>query len=162
MAAGINLAQAQVRKCIGTDGKVTYSDFVCGKNTANEAGVRTDANTIDSSGLRREAEGIRADRLSEAKNIRADRLRAEAIQGGSKKCSFEYYSIGDTKGKELAEAATKECYANLVAKETGGTTSLEAYNMWKDHHGMVANKRNAAGSRSMYCRPNGSGTMLCN
>lgn len=39
-------AQAQVRKCTGPDGKVTYSDFICGKDTANETGVRTDANTI--------------------------------------------------------------------------------------------------------------------
>lgn len=143
-------AQAQVRKCTGPDGKVTYSDFICGKDTARESQVSTDANTIDSSGFRQEAQ-----------NNRAEKIRADAKQSGSKKCTFNYYSMADSKGKELAEAATKECYSNIVAKETGGPSTLDAYNMWKDHHDMVANKRNAAASKNMNCRPNGFGGMIC-
>lgn len=147
-------AQAQVRKCTGPDGKVTYSDALCSKDTANESGVNTGANTIDSSGFRQEAQ-----------NSRADKLRADAKASGTKKCTFSYYSMADSKGKELAEAATKECYSNMAAKETGVQTSLDAYNMWKDHHATVANKRNAqmaAQPKQMNCRPNGMGGLVCN
>ncbi len=52
-------AQAQLRKCVGTDGKVTYSDVLCSK-TSVEGVVQNRVSTLDSSGLRKEA-----DRLSE-------------------------------------------------------------------------------------------------
>lgn len=44
-------AQA-AHKCTGPDGKVTYTDALCDKDTAKEATVQTGANTIDSSGYR--------------------------------------------------------------------------------------------------------------
>lgn len=146
--------QAQVKKCVGPDGKVTYSDALCSKETTSQSGVRTDANAIDSSGLRQEA-----------RNNRAEQIRSDAKASGTKQCNFSYYAMGDSKGKEMAEAATKECYANIVAKETGGPTSMDAYNMWKDHHQMVASKRNAqaeAAPRQLNCRSNGMGGLICN
>lgn len=56
LAALIGPAQAQVRKCTGPDGKVTYSDFVCAGNTASESRVKENANVIDHSGMREQAE----------------------------------------------------------------------------------------------------------
>lgn len=47
-------ASAQVRKCTGLDGKITYSDALC-NNTSQEKRVNTNANTVDASGLRHQA-----------------------------------------------------------------------------------------------------------
>jgi hypothetical protein len=52
-------AQAQLRKCVGADGKVTYSDVFCTKNSV-EGVVQNRVSVLDSSGLRQEA-----DRLSD-------------------------------------------------------------------------------------------------
>jgi hypothetical protein len=48
-------SQAQLRKCVGADGKVTYSDAGCASNK-KETGVRGGTvTTMDSSGLRQYA-----------------------------------------------------------------------------------------------------------
>lgn len=47
-------AQAQLRKCTGPDGRVTYSDVRCSTGAA-ESNVRANANTLDNSGARRQA-----------------------------------------------------------------------------------------------------------
>lgn len=130
-------AQAQVRKCTGPDGKVTYSDFLCGGRTASESSVKTDANTIDSSGLREESQ----------KNKSAQAVE-QAIQQGASKCKFSYYAVGDSKGKELAAAAKQECLNNITAKATGQPTSLEAYNFWKDHSTQKSSDRQNAINRA--------------
>ena len=143
-------AQAQVRKCTGADGKVTYSDFMCSSSTSNETGVRTNANTIDASGLR-----------EDSKRYKTAEAVDQAMQQGSSKCKFAYYAVGDSKGQDLAAAAKQECLSNIAAKASGQPTTLEAYNFWKDHHQIKSTQR-SAGARSMNCVPNGFGGMRCN
>ena len=133
---GVN-AQAQVRKCTGPDGKVTYSDFLCGGRTASESSVRTDANTIDSSGLREENQKYKSAQAVE-----------QAMQQGASKCKFSYYAVGDSKGKELAAAAKQECLNNIAAKTSGLPTTLEAYNFWKDHSAQKSSDRQNALNRA--------------
>lgn len=133
----VGSAHAQVRKCTGPDGKVTYSDFICGKDTANEANVRTDYNTIDSSGSRLDAQRMKTD---EAVNA--------AMQAGGSKCKFSYFAYGDEKGKSLAAAAKQECLNNIKAKASGQPTTLEAYGFWKDHSGQKSTDRQASINRA--------------
>lgn len=47
----IGTAQAQLRKCTGPDGKVTYSDVLCAGNSTSTS-VKPRDNTLDSSGQR--------------------------------------------------------------------------------------------------------------
>lgn len=151
LAVLIGPAQAQVRKCTGPDGKVTYSDFVCASGASKEDRVKTNANTIDASGYRQEAQRTKT---AQAVDV--------AVQQGESKCKFAYYSIGDSKGTDLAAAAKQECLDNLAAKASGQPTSLEAYGFWKDHHQIKATQRSAARANSMNCMPNGFGGMRCN
>ena len=48
-------AQAQVRKCTGPDGKVTYNDFLCVGNAVSESKVEGRTNRLDHSGSREQA-----------------------------------------------------------------------------------------------------------
>ena len=130
-------ASAQVRKCTGPDGKITYSDFICGKSTANETSVRTDYNTIDSSGSR-----------LDAKRMKTDEAVNAAMQTDGPKCKFAYFAYGDEKGKTLAAAAKQECLNNIRAKANGDATSLEAYGFWKDHSAQKSTDRQASISRA--------------
>lgn len=130
-------AQAQVRKCTGPDGKVTYSDFVCAGSTVNETSVNTNANHLDRSGERREVEKFKTAEMVE-----------QATHQGASKCKFSYYAIGDSKGKELAAAAKRECLNNIAAKVTGQPTTLEAYNFWRDHTTQKSADRQAALNRA--------------
>ena len=130
-------AHAQVRKCIGSDGKVTYSDFVCAANTAKETGITTNANTIDASGMRQDANRIRVNEAVE-----------KALREKSGQCRFQYYANGDAIGQSLAEAATQECLANIKARVTGQETSLEAYTRWNDHAGRKDATRQAELTRA--------------
>jgi hypothetical protein len=146
-------AQAQVRKCTGADGKITYSDFICGKDTTAEAGVRTDANSIDSSGLRQES-----------RKLQAENLRAQAKKSGSTKCSFSYFDSSNPEGKNYADAAATECFANIVATQSGAATSQKAYIAWKAYYQPIADKRKATAEsmKTTYCRPSGFGGLICN
>ena len=137
LAIGLSgLAHAQVRKCTGPDGKVTYSDFVCA-NTARETSVNTNNNTLDASGMREDAQKMRT----------ADAI-ATAQQQGAGQCRFSYFQLGDAKGKALAAAATEECLGNLSAKVTGQPISLDAYAMWKDHSSQKSSDRQNVANRA--------------
>lgn len=129
--------QAQVRKCVGPNGKVTYSDSLCAGGTASETSVRTDANTLDSSGYRQQAEQMRS-------NAAVD----QAMSQEASSCKFEYMALGDSKGKALASAAKQECLANIRAKATGQPISKDAYNTWKDHHTLKSAQRQSAVDRA--------------
>lgn len=150
-ASLIGPAQAQVRKCTGPDGKVTYSDFVCAGSASKEDRVKTNANTIDASGYRQEAQREKTNQAVDA-----------AVQQGASKCKFASYKYGDSKGQELAAAAKQECLSNLAAKASGQPTSLEAYGFWKDHHQIKSTQRSAAPAGPMNCMPNGFGGLRCN
>lgn len=111
---------AQVRKCIGPDGKVTYSDYVCKSTAMKESSVKLNENTIDGAVMR--------DEVSKGKDQEAV---ASAAQSGL--CKFTYYTLGDETGASLAAEAKKECLDNIVKKRNGKQTSDDAYNRWKDH-----------------------------
>jgi len=142
-------ASAQVRKCIGADGKVTYSDFVCGAGTAKEAGVTTNANTLDGSGMRQESK--RQKDIAEEDAI---------ILSKPAECNFRSYKYGDSKGKVLADAAKQECMQNLLTKNQGQASSEASYKKWLDHHTLEAMKRKPT-NNTMNCQPNGFGGMRC-
>lgn len=142
------LAHGQVRKCIGPDGKVTYSDFVCVKNTASESSVTTRQNTIDSSGYRQEAEMMKNNAANAALQARNENAVNAALQTDGAKCKFSYFSLGDAHGKTLASAARTECLNNIKAKALGQPTSLEAYGFWKDHSTQQSSNRQAEMSRA--------------
>ena len=168
----LGTSYAQVRKCVGPNGKVTYSDSLCAGGTASETSVRTDANTLDSSGYRQQAEQMRS-------NAAVD----QAMSQEASTCKFEYMALGDSKGKALASAAKQECLANIRAKATGQPINKDAYNTWKDHHTLKSAQRQsavdranandnanatrqaiersgAANRKGFTCRPNALGTAL--
>ena len=68
-------AQAQPRKCVAHDGKVTYSDVACPDSTASERAVETHGNTLDGSELREQAQKSRA---AAAQNEAKEREQAAA------------------------------------------------------------------------------------
>lgn len=129
-------AHAQVRKCTGPDGKVTYSDVLCASPSARESTVDTSANTIDHSGLRKEAQ-----RMRETEEL--DSLATNT----PRECRFKFYAYGDPKGKVLSEKAKNECIRNIVAAKQGKPTSKDAYAMWKDHFDQTATARRAVGQQ---------------
>lgn len=118
----MSASQAQVRKCVGPDGKVTYSDFICAGSTVKESAVNTNVNHLDRSDERKDVD----------KFLTSEKVE-QAVQAGQSKCKFAYFKLGDEKGKVLAAAAKKECLENIAAKVKGEPTSQEAYNFWKDH-----------------------------
>ena len=122
MIFAMNDSSAQLRKCVGPDGKVTYSDTLCSSTAIQKSDVKVYENALDSSEARTAVESVKKKELAD-----------QAIQQGSGTCKFEYYAIGDSKGKEIARAAKQECLNNLAAKATGQSTSDEAYTRWRDH-----------------------------
>ncbi|MEO8391192.1 hypothetical protein [Polaromonas sp.] len=143
---------AQVKKCVGPDGKVTYSDSLCISSTASQGDVKVNANTIDASGLRQEAQ-----------KTRADAAVADAMKQDSPQCKFAA-SVADAKGKALAASAKEECLRNIEAKAMGRPATLEAYGFWKDHQELKSAQRAAVNNSraSMNCQPNGFGGLRCN
>ncbi len=134
MATGTN---AQVRKCTGADGKVTYSDSLCASQATKEAAVNTTSNTVDARGLRQEAKAMRTDAAVQ-----------DALRRDSGQCKFSSYVYGDSKGKTLADAAKAECLDNIAAKASSRPTSTAAYEMWKDHSTQKSADRNASAARA--------------
>ena len=109
---------------------------MCAGSTAHKAGVKTNANTIDASGYRQDAQ----------RNKTAQAVD-EAMQRDASKCKFSSFKNGDSKGQELAAAAKQECLSNIVAKVSGQPTTLEAYNFWKDYSTAKSADRQAALNR---------------
>ena len=140
LCANVN---AQLRKCTGADGKITYSDVACSINSTTGTIKNPNGNTLDTSGLRQQYQ-------SQEKT---------AIQSPAE-CKFSFYSLGDEKGARLAANAKRECLSNNEAKKTGQEISLEHYNYWRDHHQIMATKRSSA--KTINCMPNGFGGQRCN
>ena len=131
------LSAAQVRKCVGADGKVTYSDAICNSGMASTAVRNLDVNNIDNSGFRREAEAINV-------GLEDERLR----QNPPLECQFRFHPR-DEKGKTLAYKAQEECVRNLLAQRKGATASTLNYSMWKDHYDQTDSRRQAAANRAV-------------
>ena len=166
-------AQAQLRKCTGADGKVTYSDVVC-SNTSVEGGVKNRVSNMDMPGLKREVDNSRQEKTNASIN--------EMMANPPLECKFKSYVNNDEKGKLLADKAKRECIQNILAAKEGRPTSKEDYAMWKDHHDQTSAKREASVSRAIStinaankpmqitpitqdvrCRPNAMGSaLICN
>lgn len=127
------LTVAQVQRCT-IEGKVVYSDSLCGQSGK---AVNTSANTIDHSGLRKEA----ARQRDEAE-------LAELTTNTPRECRFKFYRFGDGKGKILSENAKAECIKNIRAQKQGKPVSDEAYAKWKDHFDQTSANRRAAAGRA--------------
>ena len=132
-------AQAQLRKCVGVDGRVTYSDVMCSTDSTSGTIKNPNGNTLDASGFRQHVQKSNAEKEAEEQ-----RLAAAARQSPPQECKFAYFSIGDEKGKRLSANAKAECLQNNEAKLQGQPTSLEHYTFWNDHHNRKSNSRQAA------------------
>lgn len=130
-------AHAQLRKCTGPDGKVTYSDVLCNTNATAGTIKNPGGNSVDSSGLRRQAQ---QNRESEA-SASADSEIENGMQNPPLECKFAKMVIGDAKGRVLAENAKRECLQNLQAAKRGQPKSMEAYTLWKDNLDQVSRQR---------------------
>ena len=138
-------AQAQLRKCTGPDGKVTYSDVLC-SNTSSTSSIRNpDGNTLDTSGFRKQVQKMQTVQDEADAN---ERLSAARQKNTPQECKFAYFSLGDEKGKKLAANAKEECLRNNEAKKVGEATSLEHYNFWNDHRNQKSADRQAAVTRA--------------
>lgn len=137
IALGISFSsQAQLRKCVGPDGKVTYSDVVCASNSATRD-VKLHDNTLDTSGLR-----------EEGRRIRQNEQYTSLMQNPPQECRFKSYKNNDQKGKALAEQAQAECVRGLMSG-AGGTGATPAYDKWKDHYEQTTSSRQAAINRAV-------------
>lgn len=127
-------AQAQaVRKCILADGKVTYSDVLCSNDAAKKADVNLIANTVDKSPER-----------AEARKFAMDRLVTQARQREPNRCMFSVEPSIKGDGQQLAEAATQECFTNIVAAQTGNAPLSEALERWFENQQLAEGKRSAS------------------
>lgn len=128
-------SHAQLRKCTGPDGKVTYSDVVCAGGAAASSIKNPGGNSIDTSALRDDTSRLES---------QPAKATGESSASPPQDCKFEYYVLGDNKGKRLAANAKEECLRNNQAKLNGGPTSLEHYNFWRDYRGIKTSERQAA------------------
>lgn len=126
-------AHAQVRKCILPDGKVIYSDVLCSKDVAKQADVNLIANTVDKSPER-----------AEARKFALERLIAQARRREPNKCKFSVEPSIQGDGEQLAEAATHECFSNMVAEQTGRPTHNEALERWFENQQLAEGRRSAS------------------
>lgn len=122
------MVNAQLRKCVGSDGKITYSDVLCATGTKSESGVHISENTLDASGDR-----------AAATNYKEKAAVENAVLQDGGQCKFSYYTLSDENGKRLAEAAKRECLENIAARALGKPTSNEAYRRYTDNK--IVNKR---------------------
>lgn len=136
-------AQAQLRKCTAPDGKVTYSDTVCSSYAVTGSIKNAGGNSMDASGSRQQVQKNLAE--TEAS---ATRAAAVARQGPPQECKFSYFSVGDEKGKRLADNAKAECLRNNEARLNGESTSLEHYTFWNDHRTAKSINRQGAITRA--------------
>lgn len=180
--AAIGHAHAQVNRCKAPNGQTVYSDRPCEDGSKGQS-VNVDANTIDGEYDRRDAEKNRMNAARDARAREVDRL----VNSPPQECKFRHFSIGDSKGKELARLAKHECIENIFRERDGQPTSDRHYRAWNDHHSRTSNARQQAITRdaiiqnqnqiqnqiqnmqqrpgfppSYKCRPDGFGGVNCN
>lgn len=123
-------AHAQVRKCLLPNGGVTYSDVLCAKDVAKEADVNLIAHSADKSPAR-----------AEARKFATDRLVAQARQREPERCKFSVDPSIQGDGRQLAEAATHECFSNLLAARTGHPILNDAFERWFENQQLAENRQ---------------------
>ncbi|MES2582471.1 MAG: hypothetical protein V4627_07120 [Pseudomonadota bacterium] len=124
---------AQVRKCLLPDGNVTYSDVLCTNDAAKQADVNLIAHTVDKSPAR-----------ADARKFARERLITQARQREPDRCKFSVEPSIQGDGQQLAEAATHECFSNILAAQTGNPTHNEAFERWFDNQQLAEGKRSAS------------------
>lgn len=105
-------AEAQLRKCIAPDGKVTYSDVVCAGNTASERKVNPRGNTLDSSGFREQVQREQ-DAAAQANLRDADRASQET-NSRQAQVAQQTQAAEAAKQASLQSAKDSDAYANCV------------------------------------------------
>nr|WP_295776450.1 hypothetical protein [Rhodoferax sp.] len=133
MATLAGTAQAQVRKCLLPDGKVTYSDVLCTKDAAKQADVNLVANSVDKSPAR-----------AEVRKFAMEKRISQARQKEPNRCKFSLEPSIQGDGDQLAEAATHECFSNLLAEQTGNPSHNEAFERWFENQQLAQGKRSAS------------------
>jgi hypothetical protein len=119
-------ASAQMRKCVGADGKVTYSDVVCA-STADKDTLMLRAPTPEERGQQRQTDAAKANSAQTAA------IRAQIMNTEYPECKFEYYASGGARAKAIVDNAKRECKENKVAETLGGPQSNAAYLRWRDY-----------------------------
>lgn len=143
-------SMSQVNKCKGPSGKVIYSDVACAAPEEMQR-VKINQNTIDASGDRRSAQGMRENAEREAMMIDTpDECRFEGASG---------------KRLELARLAKEECISNIIAERMGqksSTTARQAYKENEEHRRRLIEAAAASGGRrNITCMGMGPGMMAC-
>ncbi len=133
LASVAGTAHAQVRKCILPDGKLTYSDVLCAKDVVKQADVNLIPNSVDKSPER-----------AEARTFAMEKLITQARQREPNRCKFSVEPSIQGDGKQLAEAATHECFSNIVAAQTGHPTHNEALESWFENQQLAEGRRSAS------------------
>lgn len=89
MALSASVSHAQLRKCTGADGKITYSDVGC-VTQKKEAGVRGGTvTTMDSSGLRQYAAQSQIPAAKRTSYVQTVGSRAQSTQSSYWKCEVQ-------------------------------------------------------------------------
>lgn len=109
-------AFAQVRKCVDTNGKITYSDTLCARETSSSE-ILINHNVLDSSGLRAAA-------IQYAEEDRKKAI-ANMMLSPPSECKFRYFTNNE-QSKASAYAAKKECVENKFAATDGKPQSTTA------------------------------------
>lgn len=159
-------AAAQVNKCKGPKGQTIYSDRAC-EDGSQSQNVDVHQNTMDGEYDRRDASKRRISQ--EVDSLMSSR---------SRECRFAYFSSNDSRGKELAMFAKRECMENMLKEREGLPPSNQHYRAWNDHHNRASNARQQAATRaaitqshnnamrrpapSYKCRADGLGGVNCN
>ncbi len=164
-------ASAQVVKCRGADGRVTYSDGPCAAGAPGQA-VNVQGNVLNGAADRRAADEYRLKSAVESREREINGMMMNAPA----QCKFSYFAVGDKKGQELAKLAKRECVENIIAEREGRPTSMRYYQMWNDHHSRTGSDRQQAANRaaaianqpmrpatppSYNCRKNYTGSVDC-
>lgn len=173
--AGLGNAHAQVNRCKGPNGQTVYSDKPCEDGSRGQS-VNVQANTVDGEYDRRDADRNASIAKRDAMNMEVNRM----MQSPPPQCKFQYFSIGDKRGKELSDLAKRECLENMVKEREGQPPKDRYFRLWQDHHNRTSNERQQAMNRSAIiqnqnnamqrpgmppnykCRPDGIGGVNCN
>lgn len=143
------LAQAEVVPCREADGRVIYREAPCSDTSQRRSSVAPRPAHIVT--VPDPIAPKPASRVTIAPGITLEMPQASNTppQPGAApaQCQFKYFGFGDAKGKALADSAKQECLENIEHKHAGRPTSLQAYNMWRDHFSSERDHRNAVMDR---------------
>ena len=116
----------------GSKGKSTTASLI--HHLTNYVTVNLVANTVDKSPAR-----------AEARKFAMERLIALARQREPNRCKFSVERSIQGDGQQLAEAATQECFANIVSEQTGHPARNVAFERWFENQQLAEGKRSASG-----------------